>query len=128
MGLTKQLLEVEMDIDSIVLQLTSEVAALTATVRENNVFLKDFIEAQRHCNKLVEEKVRDIELHGSKPAEEAMSMVTALTSKVDSLENCVNQQTAVKSWWDHFLVKVGIIIGVLLGIAGFLMDILKLKG
>ena len=116
-----------MDVESIILQLTKEVAALTSTVRENNVFLRDFIDAQRHCNKLVEEKIRDIELHGSKPAEEALAKVAILSQKVDALETYSTQQTAVKSWWDSTWVKIGIVVGVVLGILGFIWDVLSTK-
>jgi hypothetical protein len=114
-----------MDLEEVVYKLTAEVAALTATVRENNIFLKDFIEAQRHCNQLVEEKIRQIELHGSKPAEEALRQVELLGSRISTLEVCSSNQRAVVSWWDHAWVKIGLIIGILLGVAGFIMDILK---
>jgi len=114
-----------MDVEGLVVQLTKEVAALTATVRENNVFLRDFIEAQRHCNKLVEEKIRDIELHGSKPAEEALAQVSALSAKVDALEACSAKENAVQTWWDHTWVRIGIIVGVIVGAVGTIISLLN---
>lgn len=136
-----------MDLDQIVLGLTREVSALTSTVRENNNFLKDFIKAQRHCNQLVEDKIHQIELHGSKPAEEALKQITTLSAKVELLETCSTElksivsrlpaiiddvetlkdasvgKNAVKSWWDWWITKAVVIGSALLGLIAFLREV-----
>jgi len=68
--------------------------------------------------------VRNIEIHGTDAAKEAVRVTELLGSRLSVIERITSDKSAVTSWWDHTWVRIGIVVGVILGIFGFVMDIL----
>jgi len=74
-------------------------------------------------------RIRTIEIEGSSKAEEALESVGKLTVRVGAVEKICNSDQAVDlaqiNWWDSIYAKAGILTGIALGIAAFIMDVLR---
>ena len=70
--------------------------------------------------------VHEIELHGTEQAKDTVRVTEMLGSRLAVIEHVTANKAAVTNWWDHTWVRIGIIVGVLLGLAGFVIDMFHL--
>ncbi len=94
-------------------------------VREETLtkVVQEFILEQKCCNIGFEQRIREIEIDGSKPAEDALSRVRGLEQRVATVESTCKSEEAVHSWWDSTITKWGVISGVLIGVGGFFVEL-----
>jgi hypothetical protein len=128
----------EETIDVKIAALTESVRGLSTITANHNTLLTKIVDdhelrlrALEKCAlteirvEKLEKTVRDIELHGSQPAEDALHSYELINKRVTDLELLSSNQKAVINWWDHAWVKISIIVGVALGVLGFVMDLIR---
>ncbi len=87
-----------------------------------------FTDAQGDCNRNIEERVRDLEVYGSKVSKDIAVSVMVIDRRLTKVEKtCLTTDTVIstkKSWIDTIYVKIGIIAGIIFGFLAFLKDVI----
>ena len=71
----------------------------------------------------LEKTVHEIEIHGTAKAVESGRDIELVGSRLSTLEKIESNRGAVTSWWDKVYVRVGILVGAILGILAFIWDL-----
>ncbi len=89
--------------------------------------LEKFTEAQTDCNKSIDERVRDLEMYGSKVSKDIAVSVMVIDKRLTKVErSCLvsdTETTSKKTWVDSIYTKLGIVSGILLGVLAFIIEV-----
>jgi len=133
--------EIETDTETKMAVLIESIRSLSAITANHDILLTKLIDDHETRIRMLEkcshalEKVEkletivhDIEIHGSEEAREAVRVCELLGSRLSVIEHIVSNKAAVVSWWDRTWVRIGIVVGVALGLFGFIIDVCHLFG
>jgi len=87
-----------------------------------------FTEAQHDCNKSIDDRVKDLEVYGSKVSKDIAVSVMVIDKRLTKVEkSCFTTDTEIsakKSWVDSVYNKIGIITAIIFGIYAALKEVL----
>ncbi len=89
--------------------------------------LERFTESQGDCNKNLDDRVKELEVYGSKVSKDIAVSVMVIDKRLTKVEKtCLTTDTERSSdrrWVDSIYAKAGILAGIILGVLAFFIEI-----